>query len=177
MKTFLSVLVLVVALAAASPSFGAEQQPVPTGCHLSADTQAWGPGGNGGWAREWLLGQCALAYSGVITYVDLESECRLQDQASCGKQDLLGACGPATVTLRAADCRECQPACVAPDAKCDSGVCSNTGKPCDNPEQCSFSKPVDGACAAGSTLVRDWAGYYALESGGGTAPMTYCAWN
>lgn len=146
-------------------------------CRLSADPNAWGPGGNAGWAREWLLGQCALAHAAVITYINLASECRSQQQTTCGKQDLLGACGPVSVALLAANCTNCQPACIVANARCESGVCSNTGKPCDNPEQCTFSKPVGGVCPKGSTLVENWAGYYALKSGGLKAPMTYCAWN
>ena len=71
------------------------------------------------------------------------------------------------------------PACIALGATCVKGRCSNTGNPCDNPENCTFSKPINGACASGTTLVDDWAQYYALQKGGNpaVAPLTYWAWN
>ncbi len=165
----------------ATGSEGAADSPTPAPpagiCTLSNDPQAWGVDGNGGWARQWVLGQCALANSSVITFIDLASDCRSQQQASCEELDILAACGPATVALQAADCIHCQTACVASGAECKAGVCSNTGQPCDNNQQCSFSRPVDGSCSDGSTLVEDWAQYYALQGGTGEAPMTYCAWN
>ncbi len=171
--------VMVVARGALADPAAAGKTPAGT-CSLSHNVEAWGPDGNAGWAREWLLGQCDLAKSDVITYVGLASDCALRtDSASCRASNLLGACGGTQVTLRAGDCRNCSPACITPGATCVRGHCTNTGNPCDNPENCTFSKPIKGACAAGTTLVNDWAQYYALQKGGNPAgaPLTYCAWN
>lgn len=157
--------------------------PAAQKCSLSANPNAWGTLGQSGWARQWLLGQCDLANVGVITYVNLPSECNLQStQAACVGSDLLGACGPAQVTLRSETCRNCQPACVIAGPTCKLGRCSNNAQqPCANDQNCTFSKPVKGACAEGSTLVKDWSEYYlwsATQAGQppGSAPLTYCAW-
>lgn len=173
---------LVISGCAKAPREEAVPAPAPeaqaAACRLSDNTVAWGVDGNSGLARQWLLGQCALAHEGVITYVEPAPTCRdQQDQAACETADLLGSCGGVQVALVAAECRNCQPACITADAKCEPpGTCSNTGERCDNDEQCSFSAPVDGACQEGSTLAQDWAGYYALMGGSGPAPMTYCTW-
>ena len=156
--------------------------PVAEKCALSPNPNAWGPVGQSGWARQWLLGQCDLANANVITYVNLPADCKQRNtQATCVGSDLLGACGPAQVTLRPEDCRNCQPACVIAGPTCKLGRCSNNGQPCANEQNCTFSKPVNGACAQG-TLVNNWTEYYiwsATQAGlppPGSAPLTYCAW-
>jgi hypothetical protein len=162
----------------ASKSKTHEGKPTAGTCSFSENIEAWGVGGSAGWAREWLVGQCDLADSSVITYVGLVGNCAPRtDPASCRATNLLGACGGTQVTLIAEECRNCSPACITLGATCVKGHCSNTGKPCANPENCTFSKPINGACASGATLVKDWAQYYALQSSSTAgAPLTYCAW-
>lgn len=146
-------------------------------CVLSDDPDAWGALGEGGWARQYLLGECALAEQDVITYIELAGDCALRtDEASCLATDLLGSCGGTEVALVAAECRDCRPACVAPSATCDRGRCSNKDQGCNNDEQCSFSRADGGSCPEGSSLVETWADYYTLMGGTGTAPETYCSW-
>lgn len=146
-------------------------------CVLSDDPDAWGTDGNSGWARQYLLGECALTDQGVITYIELAEDCALRtDEASCVTTDLLGACGGTQVALVPAECRDCLPACVDSAATCDRGRCSNRDQQCDNDQQCSFSRAEGGTCSTGSSLVETWADYYTLMGGTGAAPQTYCSW-
>lgn len=162
-------------------------------CILEDNPEAWGAGGNAGWAREWLYAQCAVAVEGsVITFINQPGTCSLQPtEGHCTDIQLLGACGLTGVSLTS--CSHCQTLCADSAATCKPTgsdgrryCSSDPEKPCDNPEQCKYTvAPSSGEpCSTGSIRIASWADFYDYKSGStpekpvhAAAPKTYCAWS